>query len=35
MIFSNGDVHEGIYRNGLRHGQGIYNWSQSMKTYIG
>lgn len=35
MIFSNGDVHEGSYRKGLRHGPGTYNWSQSIKTYIG
>lgn len=27
MYFSNGDMYEGMWQNGLKHGRGSYTWS--------
>jgi hypothetical protein len=26
MLFANGDIYEGIWQGGLKHGQGKYKW---------
>ena len=26
MIFSNGDIYEGSWQAGLKHGKGVYKW---------
>ena len=31
MTFTNGDVYEGEWKNGLHHGQGTYTWSSGKK----
>ena len=27
MIFANGDSYKGMWQNGLKHGRGVYKWS--------
>ena len=30
MIFTNGDVYEGLWHNGQKHGRGCYKWKNGV-----
>ncbi|UQZ89024.1 hypothetical protein C4J81_07355 [Deltaproteobacteria bacterium Smac51] len=35
MVYTNGDVYEGEFKNGYRHGRGVYHWRESGNKYEG